>query len=848
MKRRRAWDGLEDDIRDHIERETEDNIERGMTPAEARHAALRKFGNVTRVMEQTRDVWRWVWVEQLIQDLGYSVRALRRNPRFAAVAVLTLAVGIGMNTAVFSVINTVLLRPLAYPNPERLVWLGDYDPNLQRDIVMFPDFFDWRQQARSYAGMAAYGYRQATIGTGQDASDVTAVYVSGDFWRITGARAAAGRLFGEEEADCVVLSWDLFERGFAGDARVVGQPVVMNGRPARITGVLPKSFRFQFPMWWTAAHPQPVEAYISPPPPAERMVQFTQAVASLKPAIRIEQAQAELESLEKHLMEEAGRTPPLTKVRVGPLQEKLAGGSRRALMVLLAAGAFVLLIAAVNVANLLLARATVRRKEVAIRAAVGAGRMRVIRQLLAESVLLALAGGAAGLLLARWAIAILVRISPYAIPRLAEAAIDARVLAFTLGISLLTGILFGAGPAFSLWRANLHDALRDGTRNSPGLAGRRTRRVLVAVELSLAIVLLTGAGLMLKSFARMNAHAPGFAPEEVIVMKVRFAGPQYREKPAQQAYLRELLRRVEAAPGVQSAGVSTWFLWDGAPAFPADTVPGETHVIRVNAASPGYLKALGMTLKKGRWLTDNDSAGALLNESMARQAFGAMDPIGRQLSIPQAVTIVGILADVKYSKLDAAAPPEIFVGYQQTPPLYGTEIAVRAAGNPAALAPALRKLISGIDPSQPVYDVKTLEQALAESIAPRRFNLFLLGAFAASALVLAVVGIYGVMAYSVAERAREIGVRIALGARRGQVAGMVVREALPIAAAGIAAGLAATWALTRLMATLLYDVKATDPETFAAVAILLGITVLAACAAPALRAASVDPTVALRYE
>ncbi|MGD0666798.1 MAG: ABC transporter permease [Bryobacteraceae bacterium] len=848
MKRRRALDGLEDDIRDHISRETEDNIERGMAPAEARHAALRKFGNVTHVLEETRDVWRWIWIEQLLQDLGYSLRSLRRNPRFAAVAVLTLAVGIGMNAAVFSVIDTVLLKPLAYPNPERLVWLGEYDPNIQRDIVMFQDFSDWRQQARSYAGMAAYGYRQAVIGTGQGSTDVTAVYVAGDFWRITGAHAAAGRLFGEEEPDCVVLSWRLFERQFGADPRVVGQLVVLNGRSARIAGVLPSSFRFQFPMWWTTAHPQPVEAYVSPPPPAERMAQFTQVVAALKPGIAIGQAQAELESLEKHLAGTGGRFPPITKARIEPLQEKVAGGARRALMVLLAAGAFVLLIAAVNVANLLLARATVRRKEVAIRAAVGAGRPRVTRQLLAESVLLALAGGTAGLLLARWAIAILVRISPYAVPRLAEAAIDARVLAFTLGVSLLTGILFGAGPAFSLWRANLHDALKDGTRSSSGLSGQRTRRMLVAVELSLAIVLLTGAGLMLKSFARMNAHAPGFAPEQVIVMKVRFAGPQYREKTALQAYLRELLRRVEAAPGVQSAGVSTWFLFDGAPAFPADLVPGQTHVIRVNAASPGYLKALGMTLKRGRWLTDNDTAGALLNESMARQAFGAMDPIGRRLSIPQPVTIVGILADVKYSKLDAAAPPEVFVGYQQAPPLPATEVAVRAAGNPAALAPALRKLISDIDPSQPVYDVKTLDHALGESIAPRRFNLFLLGAFAASALLLAVVGIYGVMAYSVAERTREIGVRIALGARRGQVAAMVVREALPIAAAGIAAGLSATWALTRLMAALLYDVQATDPETFAVVAILLGITALAACAGPALRAASIDPTVALRYE
>ena len=521
---------------------------------------------------------------------------------------------------------------------------------------------------------------------------------------------------------------------------------------------------------------------------------------------------------------------------------------------LLAAGAFVLLIAIVNVANLLLARATLRQKEVAIRTAVGAGRSRVIRQLLAESVLQAVAGGLAGLLLARWAILILVRISPNAIPRLSEAAIDARVLAFTFGISVLAGLLFGVMPAICLRRPDLHESLKNGVRSSGGPGGLRVRRMLVAVELSLAIVLLTGAGLLLKSFARMNAHAPGVDPANIIVMTVRFQGPQYREDPAQRSesparieYVSELRRRLGAAPGVQAGGVSCWVLFGRAPAFPIDTNPRQTHVIRVNGVSPGYLQALGMTLKMGRWLTDADTHGALLNESMAREAFGALDPIGRQLSIPRPATIVGIVTDVKYSKLDAAALPEVFVGFDQAPDLYGVYVAARAAAHPAAVERSLRKLVSGIDPSQPVYDVKTLEQALAQSVAPRRFNLFLLGGFAAAALLLAVVGIYGVTAYSVSERTREIGVRIALGARRGQVAAMVVREALPIAAAGIGAGLAATWALTRAMAALLYDVRATDPETFGAVAILLSITTLAACAGPAMRAASIDPT-ALRYE
>ncbi|SPE27476.1 conserved membrane hypothetical protein [Candidatus Sulfopaludibacter sp. SbA3] len=715
-------------------------------------------------------------------------------------------------------------------------------------MVDMPDFYAWRAQAHSYAGMAAFGYRQVAIETRHGASQITGVYGAGDFWKITGAHAAAGRLFGEEEQDCLVLSWDLFQREFGGDFQIVGKPVAMNGRPVSVTGVLPPDFRFQFPMWWIAQHPEPVEAYFSGPAPAERANLGTQVIAALQPGIRLEQARAELQSLQKHVRESGGRPPDPSRLHVDTLQEQLNGSSRQALLVLLAAGVFVLLISTVNVANLLLARSTLRRKEVAIRAAVGAGRGRVMRQLLVESVLQALAGGMAGLMLARWAIYMLVRISPYAIPRLAETNLDARVLVFTLGVSILTGILFGVGPAIALRRSNLHDALKSGARHSAGLAGLRLRRVLVAVELSLAIVLLTGAGLMLKSFARMNAHAPGFDPERVIVMRVRLAGPQYRARPAQQAFVRRLLQRLNEASGVQSAGLSIWTLFSGQLAFPADATPGLTHTVRINGASAGYLQAMGMTLHRGHWLTDADTSGALLNESMARQAFGSQDPIGRQLPVGRLVTVAGVVSDVKYSKLDAAAPAEVFIPLEQAPILFALDIAARTTAPAASVAPVLRKSIADLDPTQPVYDVKTLDDVLSQSIAPRRFNLFLLGGFAAAALLLAVVGIYGVTAYAVSERTREIGVRMALGARRGQVAGMVLREALPIALAGIAAGLAATWGLTRLMATLLYDVKATDPETFVAVAALLGIITVMACVGPALKAASIDPTVALRYE
>jgi len=850
-KKRRILDTLDDDIRDHIERETRDNIERGLPPEEARHAALRKFGNITRVKEDAREVWSRVWLEQLLQDMRYGLRMLLRNPGFAAVVILTLALGIGMNTAIFSVVNAVLLRPLACPHPERLVWIASYDPNIKRDAVAAADFCYWREHARSYTGMAAYGPEQAAMVTPKYAQQVSGLVIAGDFWTLTGARPALGRLFGQQEQDTVVLAWDLFAHEFASDPHVVGRSVAVDGRAVTITGVLPKDFSFQFPMWWQSVEPQPVEAYFPMPAKDIAMGRTVTAVASLKPGVRAVRALAELDVLEKGAQE--GRSQQFresaARLRIEPLAYKLTGTARPALFVLLAAGAFVLLIAVLNIANVLLARATARQREIAIRAAVGAGRARVIRQLLAESVVLAAIGGAAGLALARSALAVLIRLSPNAVPRLLETSIDGPVLAFVLAVSVGTGMLFGFGPALALWRTNLHDALKDGARTSAGSAGLRLRGLLVAGELALAIMLLIGAGLMLKSFWRMHAHPPGFAPESILTMKVEPAGPRYSEKPAHEGYIREVLRRVESAPGVEAAGVSVWFLFEGVP-FPSDTSPNQQHIIRLNAVSPGYLKTLGVRLVRGRWLSDTDSIGnvVLLNESMARQAFGAVDPVGRQISTPEPATVVGIVGDLKYSQLDADPPAEIYIPYQQLPFLAGTSVAVRTAGDALALAPAIRKLISSVDPTQPVYNVKTLERALSDSIAPRRFNLFLLGTFAAVALLLALVGIYGVIAYSVAERTREIGVRMALGAQRHAVVRMVVVEGMAMALAGIAAGLAGAWSLTHLMASLLYDVKASDPATFAAVAAALAATAMLACAVPALKAARVDPMVALRYE
>ena len=759
---------------------------------------------------------------------------------------LSLALGIGLNTAVFSVVNSVLLRPLEYPHPERLVWLGEYEPAVHHDMVMLSDAEAWRTTARSYDGMASYSFQQSAIATGRTAFPVAAVLTGGDFWSLTGATPALGRLFGAGERDGVVISWDVFQREFGGDARAVGSAVAVDGKASTITGVLPRNFRFQFPRWWTALHPEPVEAYLTLSP-SEIRHRGGQVVALLKPGVSVSQACAELESLQRSLHPPDASQPALSAaLHVDLLHDQLTAGPRRALSILLAAGGLVLLMVSANIASLLLARAASRRRELAIRLAIGAGRLRALRQLLVESLALAFLGGATGLLLARWMMLLVVRLGPASIPRLDEASIDLRVLAFTFSITFAAGILFGIGPGVALWRTDLHDALKEGARGAGGLFGLRIRRVLVAGELALAVMLLTGAGLLLASFLRMNARPAAFTPEKILVMKVRLPAPEY-SRAMQQHYRDELLRRLGAIPGIEAAGInSAQFMFCCTQAFPADSNPKQTHLLHMSSATPGYFRALGMELRKGRWLKDSDKGGAiLLNESMAREAFGSVDPIGRTLKIPEPKVVAGVVSDLRYTRLDADVVPEIFLPEEQM--TIGFGIAVRArdlAGVPAAV----RREMAAIDPSVPPYDVKTLQEALADSISSQRFNLFLLGSFALAAFVLALVGIYGVVTYSVAARTREIGVRMALGAQRGNVIGMVVREGMTLGLVGIVAGVAASYPLTQLMTSLLYGVKATDPRIFAAASAILTMTVLFASWWPARNATSIDPVNALRDE
>ena len=858
--RRRSLDGLDADVRDHIERETQENIDRGMAPDEAHDAALRAFGNVALTMEHARAVWIPVWLDQLAQDARYGLRMLRRNPAFSFVVILTLAIGIGLTTAVFSVVDAVLVRPLSYPAADRLVWVATYDARGGDEFVASPDFVAWREQSSSFERLAGFFVEGGRIDVGSEVVQARSATVTDGFWEIAGARPELGRVPrpGEEG---IVLTHAFFDRWFGGDPSIVGRPVALNGQPITVTGVLPGGFHAQLPPppALTNLAPGAIDFYhaaiVRPPSTVVGFVQLFNVIGWLKPGVSIARAHEELGAIRTRTAQAYGRMVGLPHLRVVPYAEALVGRARRPLLVLLAAVALVLLIACANVANLLLARGSARQREVAIRTAVGAGRGRMVRQFFVESLLLAAVGGAAGVLTARLAIAAVLRLVPLAVPRLTETTIDARVLAFAAATSMATAIVFACAPAMALWKTNVYDTLKDSGRTaSASIGALRGRKTLVAAELAMSVVLLVAAGLMVRSFWRLTAYPPGFTPERVLTLQIQFSGPRYRDTTHRRAYIGELLRRARGAPGVEAAGVNTrsgriLLFVDGAPDVPRELRPNS--VLTITSAS--YADAIGMRIVKGRWLRD-DEAGPVyvMNESLVRRYFPGQDPIGLRVRLPwlndrSFATVVGVVADLRYSNLDAASEPELFTDYQHGDP-HSMTLAMRTAGDPAAAAPAIRTLLAAVDRDVPPFDVRPLDAALADSIAPRRFNMLLLGTFAASALLLALIGIYGVIAYAVAQRTHEIGVRMALGAQRREVVRMVVGQGMAIVSAGIALGVAAALALTRVLASLLYEVTPTDPATFAFVAGLLAITALAACGGPALKAALVDPIVALRCE
>jgi putative ABC transport system permease protein len=857
-------DDLDREIRDHLEAETLDNIARGMPEDEARAAAIRKFGNITRVKEDVRGVWIPGWLDRLRQDARDAVRYVRRNPTFSFAIVLTLALGIGLTTAIYSVVNAVLLKPLDYAHPDRLVWLSTLSARDKREMLNSIDFTAWHEQATSLEHMIAYDYTDSTMVAGGDASRIRILQASDGFWEVAGATALYGEL-PASDPDVLVLTHRVFREQFQADPQVIGRAVSIDGRQATIGAVLPEDFHPQFvPQEWRSALERvDVAAYrvmTLTPPPREitptTSVRLYSAIGRVKAGVPIEQARAEIEALYARAQAEHPSPFGTGSAVVVPLHERIVGPSRRPLGVLLAAAIVVLLITCANVASLLLSRSSERRKEIALRMSIGSSPVRVVRKLLAESLGYALLGGTGGVLLASWLVNVVVGVNATAVPRLTETTLDLGVLAVALAISIGTAVLFGVGPAVALCFTNAQEVLKEGGRTVS--ASRRvllTGRAMVALQVGMTIVLLAGAGLMFKSVWRMTSYPAGFNPEQILTMRMDFRGPQYRDQRRRHETAAALLARAKTLPGVRGAALSsgrdsvTLVLKEGQPIPREDR---ERYAAPASSISADFGRLLGMRLVSGRWFEELEQPGSILiNEALARRDFDG-NALGARIRLPWVReetygTIVGVVSDLKYVEIDVDAKPEVFFHHAENY-LFGITLLMQVDGDAAAAAPEIRKALSAIDPTQSFYDVQTMERALADSIAPRRFNLLLLGTFALVALVLAVLGVYGVVAYAVAERTQEIGIRLALGAERARVVGMIVRQGMVSVTAGLAGGLIAAWSATRVIETMLYGVGAHDAPTFVMATLLLSAIAFVACAAPALRAAFVDPVVALRAE
>src|SRR5215213_7192598 len=859
---------LTEELRAHVDLLTDQKIREGFEPEAARRAALLEVGGVEQVKERVREVRMGRPLDDLSQDLRYALRGLRKHRAFTAVAVITLALGIGANTAIFTVINTVLLRPLPYEKPEQIVTVIETVSDRPFG-VSFQNFVDFRNQSTVFENIAALRPRESFNLTGAGESErLQGRLVSANFLSTLGIKPIRGRDFLAEDdqpsaTPVAIISHALWQRRFGADDNITGKQLTLNGQQYTVIGVTPPNFSFG------------AEADVSVPIglSAERFKlrgkdPGVTAFARLKPGTSIENANAELNTIAARLEQQYPDTNTGRRVRIESLRESVIGDVRPTLLTLLGAVGFVLLIACANVANLLLTRSAGRQREMAIRTALGAGRMRILRQLFTESTVLALAGGIVGLLLAIWGTSVLSSYIPEGIPRMSELSVDGSVLAFTFGASLLTGVFFGLAPVLQSAKTNLTETLKEGERNSsPG--HNRAGKLLVISEVALTLVLLVGAGLLVKSFWRLSQVNPGFDPQNVLAMQIAInARPD--EGPRVENFLTELKQRVKQLPGAQSVAVSNGLPFEGAN-FPPIVLegkpappPGQDPSGLLYIVSADYFKTMGIDLVRGRLFSTEDRKDtppvALIDEVFARQYFPNEDPIGKRfkLNTPDAENreIIGIVRHVEHSSLEGRTTntAEFYFNFDQFPsaslPRYvrRVNLLVRTTVEPLSLAGGVRNQISALDKDQAVFNVRTMEQALAQSVAAHRFSMILLAVFALLALVLAAVGIYGVISYSVAQRTREVGIRMALGAKTIDVLNLVMRDGLKLVLIGIVVGIAGALLLTRLMATLLFGVTATDAVTYVTVALGLIIVALFACCIPARRATKVDPLVALRFE
>jgi putative ABC transport system permease protein len=816
-------------------------------------------------------------MERLMHDLRYGVRTLIKSPLFTCVAVVALALGIGANSAVFSVVNAVLLRPLQFKDPEQLAMLwGKFDKEgIPRNWISQPELFDLREQCQSYEDLAAYTTGGANLTGSGEPVRVSSAIVSPGFFQILGLQPAIGRTFVPEEeqpanSKVAVLGYGLWQSRFGGNPDVTSQTVQLNGETYAILGVMPAGFDFpeKSELW--------VPLALDRANLQSRGSHYLQLIGRRKPGVSLEQAQSELNIVAQTLQQQYQQNYPADTgfgLFLVPMHQQVVGEVRPALVVLLAAVGLVLLIACANVANLLLARATIREREVAVRTALGATRWRIVRQLLTESTLLALTGGAIGLLLAFICVKLFVAFGPRDIPRLEEISLDQRVIFFSLGLSVLTGLVFGLAPAFHLAKADLHESLKEGGRAVIGSGHQRLRKILVVSEVAVALVLLAGAGLMLKSFRRVLEVDPGFRTENVLTMRLALPQTRYRENKDIIRFYKELLDRIAVLPGVATAGAVSHLPLSGAytsgTTIVEDSSGTATQLIQGypyieadrRVVSPTYFKALGIKLIDGRLLEESDNEAAppvaVIDETFAKRFWPGGGAVGKRVVVggtQQQLNwgrIVGVVSHVKHYALQKDGREQIYFPYLQRP-TRSMFVTVLTAGDPSNQEAAVRAAVQTIDSDQPIYSIKSMDQLLSESVAQPRLNGILFGAFGVIAVILAAVGIYGVMSYSVEQRTHEIGVRMALGAQRRDVLRLIVGQGFGLTLTGVAigagVGLAAALAFTRVMSSLLFRVNATDPVTFVIVSLLLGVVALIACMMPARRAASCDPMIALRNE
>src|ERR1041384_979647 len=807
-------------------------------------------------------------METLVQDLRFGARMLVKNPGFTLVAVITMALGIGANTALFSVVNGVLLKSLPYKEPGRLMFSYETTAKLPNPVgASTLDYRDWKEQNHVFQSMGARRPFTVSLTGIEQPEKIQCEKITFDYFSTLGVEPILGRTFSEDEdkpgaAKVTLLSYGLWQRRFGGAADIVGRMIQLNGAPTTVVGIMPNDYRPNIELWI------PLAINFNN---ADRDFKELAVVGRRAPGVSREQAQAEMTTIVGRLAEQYPDFLTGWGVTLIPIHDAIVQNIRPALLILLGAVGFVLLIACSNVANLLLARAAAREREIAIRMAMGAGRLRLMRQILTESVLISLIGGGFGVLIAMWGTEALISLNPQGIPRASEIGVDPKVLAFAVVASIFSGILFGLVPAVQTSRQNLNDVLKEAGKSLMGNSrGRRVRSALVIVEVALALVLMTGAGLLIKGFSKLQSVDPGFNHENVLAFQLSLPEANYPRQPQQAAFLKDILQRFAALPGVTSAsaisqaplagGGASYIFWAEGRPLPT---PSEAPIASSRVISPEYFQTLSIPLIAGRFFTEADNRDApavvIVNEIFAKSMWPGENPIGKRMTVGVPLpgdrvdwsTIVGVVGNVKHTTLNGESGMQVYEPVYQAEfqsPARNMTYLLRTSVNPVSLGESARSAVASIDGNIPMSNVKTMDRIVYDSVSPFRFNMFLLALFAAVALVLTIVGVYGVMNYAVAQRTREIGIRMALGADPGQVRGLILRQGMTLSAVGLGIGVAACYGVTRLLSSLLYGVSATDPVTFAAVAVLLAVVSLVACYLPARRATKVDPLVALRYE